>query len=355
MRFDLTDEQKSLRDMLTAFFGERFGAAQGVEAVADAELDPELWLAVTELGLAGAMVPESDGGLGLDLLTAAVIAEIVGRYAVPAPVVPSILAAWLIAAGGDEVQKLTWLPKLLGDGAQAAFALAEDGGWTPQDWTLSGAPLSGVKRYVERADSADLLIVGGKGGTLSIVERRNATLTPLDTLDRTRPLFDVAFDAADADPLAEGPALAAWLFDALCVCAAADALGAAGALQERAVEYAKERKQYGRLIGSFQALKHQLADMSVELEPARPLVWYAAHAWDMGQDDAPRMAALAKAHLTDISVAVSRNAIEALGGIGYTWEHPAHLFLKRAMHDRSAFGGVNAHRERAAVLAGWRL
>jgi len=353
MRFDLTDEQKSLRNMLGEFFGERFGGAQGVEAIAQPALDAGLWSAVTELGLAGAMVPEEDGGLGLDLLTATVIAEVLGHFAVPAPVLPSILAAWVIAAAGNAEQKGKWLPRLLGEGAQAAFALAEDGGWSPADWTLAGAQLTGTKLYVERADSADLFIVGGKDGLLAIVEAGDATPTPVDTLDRTRPLFTLSFDAAAADVLATDPALASRLFDALCITTAADALGAACAIQARAVDYAKERRQYGQLIGSFQALKHQLADMSVELEPARPLVWYAAHAWDMVQDDAPRTAALAKAHLTDIAVQVARGAIEAHGGIGYTWEHPAHLFLKRAMADRSALGSVNVHRERAAVLAGW--
>jgi alkylation response protein AidB-like acyl-CoA dehydrogenase len=353
MRFDLTDEQKSLRDMLTDFFRERFGGAQGVEAIAHTELDGQLWSAVAELGLSGAMVPEVDGGLGLDLLTATVIAEVAGHYAVPAPVLPSILAAWLIATAGNEAQKDKWLPKLLSEGAQAAFALAEEAGWAPADWTLAGAPLSGTKLFVERADSADLFIVGGKDGSLAIVEACSATLSPVDTLDRTRPLFAVTFEAASADVLASDTALAGRLFDALCITAAADALGAASAIQARAIDYATERKQYGQLIGSFQALKHQLADMSVELEPARPLAWYAAHAWDMGQEDAPRMAALAKAHLTDVSVKVARNAIEAHGGIGYTWEHPAHLFLKRAMADRSALGSVNVHRERAAVLASW--
>ena len=353
MRFDLTDEQKALREMLTDFLRDRFGGAQGVEATAHSELDPELWSDVTELGLAGAMVPEDAGGLGLDLLTAAVIAEVVGHYAVPAPVVPSILAAWLIATVGSEEQNGKWLPKLLGEGALASFALADEGGWRPADWTLDGEAPAGVKRNVERADGADLFIVGGMGGTLSLVEAASVALTPIDSLDRSRPLFDVTFDGSAADVLSRDPVLAERLFDALCVCIAADALGAASAIQARAIDYAKERKQYGQLIGAFQALKHQLADMSVELEPARPLVWYAAHAWDMGQDDAPRMAALAKAHLTDIAVVVARGAIEAHGGIGYTWEHPAHLFLKRAMADRSLLGGVNEHRERAAALAGW--
>src|SRR4029450_13987283 len=115
MRFDLTAEQKSLRDMLTDFFGDRFGGAQGVEAIAHEALDAELWGAVSELGLAGAMVPEADGGLGLDLLTATVIAEVTGHYAVPAPVLPSIIASRVDARGGNDEQKARWLPKLLGE------------------------------------------------------------------------------------------------------------------------------------------------------------------------------------------------------------------------------------------------
>jgi len=299
------------------------------------------------------MVPESEGGLGLDLLTAAVVAEVTGHYAVPAPVIPAILAAWLIATAGNEAQRAKWLPRLLGEGAKAAFAFAETGGWSPESWTLSGETLTGSKYHVERADSADLFIVGGANGRLSIVDADKAALTPVDSLDRTRPLFEVAFDAAEADVLSHDPAIARRLFDALCVCVAADALGAASAIQARAIDYAKERKQYGQLIGSFQALKHQLADMSVELEPARPLIWYAAHAWDMGQKDAPRMAALAKAHLTGISVQVARAAIEAHGGIGYTWAHDAQIYFKRAMFDYAWLGTPGRHRDRQAALAGW--
>ena len=355
MHFDLDDQQKALRDMLHDFFAARFGDAQGVEAIADGALDPELWQAIGALGLAGAMVPAEQGGLGLDLLTAAVVAETAGRFAVPAPIVPTMLAVWLIAAAGSEAQRQAWLPRLMEGGAAATFALAEEGGWLVEDWRLSGNPLSGTKRFVERADAAGLIVVGLAGGALGLVEAPapQVVARPIDTLDRTRPLFDVDFEATAIDLLPAGEAHSARLVDALLVCGAADALGAAFAAQARAVDYAKERRQFGQPIGAFQALKHQLADLSVELEPARPLCWYAAHAWDTGHADAPRMASLAKAHVGEIAVNAARAAIEAQGGIAYTWEYPAHLFLKRAMHDRAMLGGIEVHRERVASLAGW--
>ncbi|HTU13082.1 MAG TPA: acyl-CoA dehydrogenase family protein [Allosphingosinicella sp.] len=328
MRFDLTDEQKALRDTLDAFFAARFGGAEGVDAVADTALDRALWTDISALGLGGILVPAAAGGLDMGLLTLAVAAETLGRYAVPAPVLAGALAAWAIAEGGSEAQRERWLGPLMSGEALAAIA-------------LEGETL------VERADAADLVIVGMRGGGLALVTA--FTATAVDTLDRTRPLFEIDHD--DAEPL--GGALADRLLDALLILHAADALGAAGAAQARAIDYARERRQFGRAIGSFQALKHQLADMSVELEPARPLCWYAAHAWDTGRADARRAAALAKAHLGEISVNCARAAVEAHGGIGYTWEYPVHLFLKRAMHDRSVHGTPNVHRERAAALAGW--
>lgn len=353
MRFDLTDDQKSLDDMLRGFLADRFGVAEGVEATADIALDGRLWSDIAALGLGGMMVPEAAGGLGLDLLSVAIVAESMGHYAVPAPVVATLLAAWLVAEAGSEDQRARWLPGLLAGDAVASFALAEAGGWLPADWSFEGERLSGTKLHVERAAEAHLLIVGLAGGRLALVDRNDPgiTIRAIETLDRSRPLAEVSFDDVPADILASAPVER--LIDALLIVHAADALGAASAIQARAVAYACERRQFGQLIGSFQALKHQLADMSVEIEPARALYWYAAHGWDTGRPDAPRMAALVKAHIGEIAVQVGRAAIEAHGGIGYTWEHPAHLFLKRAMHDRTVLGLPSLHRERAAQLAGW--
>jgi alkylation response protein AidB-like acyl-CoA dehydrogenase len=332
MRFDLTDDQKALRDTLESFFAARFGAAQGVEAVADTGLDRRLWQDIGELGLSGILVPADRGGLDMGLLTLAVVAETLGRYAVPAPVIGNALAAWAISQGGSDAQRQRWLQPLMTGEAVAAIA--------PAGETL-----------VEWAEAADLVILeGSKSGLMLLPE---FDVSPADTLDRTRPLGEISYDSDKAESLPGGGRLRERLYDALLVLHAADALGAASAAQARAIAYATERRQFGRPIGSFQALKHQLADISVELEPARPLCWYAAHAWDTGRDDARRAAALAKAHVGEIAVNSARAALEAHGGIGYTWEYPIHLFLKRAMHDRSIQGSPNFHRERAAALAGW--
>jgi alkylation response protein AidB-like acyl-CoA dehydrogenase len=355
MRFDLTDDQKSLREVLQSFFERKFGAAQGIEATATLELDRALWTEICELGLGGILVSEENGGLGMGLLTLAVAAETLGSCAVPAPVVPAAIAAWLIARNGSPAQRDSWLGGLLTGEIIPAFALAEADGPGLDAWRI-GNPATGTKLNVERAADADLLIVGTAGGGLGLVGRDAAglSLVPADPLDRSRPFASVEFDGVSLDPLDCDAMTVGKLIDALLVTYAADALGAATAIQRRAVDYAKERKQYGQLIGAFQALKHQLADMSVELEPARPLVWYAAYGWDTDRPDAHRIAAITKAHLGEVSVNVSRAAIEAFGGIGYTWEFPAHLFLKRAMTDRSALGTPAYHRERAASLAGWR-
>jgi len=356
MYFDLTDEQKSLREMLTSFFEERFGAAQGVEAADTAELDRELWSEINALGLGGILIPEDAGGLGMGLLTLSNAAELCGMYAVPAPIVQNALAAWLIGNCGDDTQRQRWLEDLVSGSAIAAFALGEHAGWLPKNWTGSSSSNAIMKQNVERASEADLLVVGLEGGKLALLPTSDAgaTVTPIDTLDRSRPLADVTFDPKAAEMLAASPNITHKLIDALLITYAADALGAALGAQARAVAYAKERSQFGRLIGSFQAIKHQLADMSVDLEPARPLYWYAAHAWDADRLDAQRMAAIVKAHIGDIAVNAARMAIEVHGGIGYTWEYPAHLLLKRAMFGRAVMGMPALHRERAAALAGWR-
>ena len=355
MHFDLTDDQKALRGVLVSMFEKRFGAAQGVEAVAKTALDRELWTAISELGLAGILVGEEHGGLAMDLLTLSVVAEVLGSFAVPAPVVANALAAWTISTSGSGAVREKWLDRLLAGEAIAAFALSEAVGSMPGQWTVTATAGTGRKTGVERAAEADLFIVGMAGGGLGIVEAGapGVAVETFEPLDRTRPVADVTLSCATVEPLTADGKFVRKLIDAMLITLAADGLGAAFAIQSRAIDYAKERKQYGQLIGSFQALKHQLADMSVELEPARPLYWYAAHAWDTDRPDAHRVAAVVKAHVGELSVNVCRAAIEAFGGIGYTWEYPGHLFLKRAMAGRTMLGAPAAHRERAAQLAGW--
>ncbi|MBD3759617.1 acyl-CoA dehydrogenase family protein [Rhizorhabdus sp.] len=346
MYFDLTDEQKLLRDTLTSLFARHSPHQQLLAADRPAVIDRDRWAEVCATGVLGAMVPEAQGGAGMDLLTLAVIAEACGANVLPLPVVQNALAAWLLSTDAVAETGGEWVERLIGGDAIAAFVVPLAGNQNPTD----GEPRSAL---VERGSEADVFVIVDNGLWIASAGNAGVSISEVDGLDLTRPLARVGFEPGAATLLSTDPTLAGRLFDALLISYAADALGAAAALQRSAVEYAKERRQYGRLIGSFQALKHQLADVSVDLEPARPLCWYAAHSWDTARDDHRRMAAIAKAHLGEVTVSSARACIEAFGGIGYTWEHPAHLYLKRAMFDRSALGTPALHRERAAVIAGW--
>jgi alkylation response protein AidB-like acyl-CoA dehydrogenase len=205
------------------------------------------------------------------------------------------------------------------------------------------------------AEQADVIVVGVAGGGLALVEKdaSGVEIKDIESADRTRRLCQVSFADTPSEALPEGEAAAIQLRDVALVLLAADAFGGASRLVEMSVEYAKTREQFGVTIGHFQALKHQLANMAVEVEPARGLYWYAAHAMDHVHDESERTAAVAKAHITDRYMQVARDAVEAHGGIGFTWECDVQIWFKRAMFDRAWMGTPAVHRERAAVLAGW--
>jgi len=213
----------------------------------------------------------------------------------------------------------------------------------------------GGSTYVPCARAADVfLIVDRDAGIRLVPAGDGVAIETVKAADRTRPVSKVAI-AEDAGERLFGPddAMTARLADAALVLVAADALGGARKVTDMSVAYAREREQFGQPIGRFQGLKHQLAHMALDVEPARALVWYAAYAWDAGLPDAPRAAALAKAHLCDVYVRATRAAVAAHGGIGYTWEYGLHYWFRRAMFDRAWLGSPAEHRARAADLAGW--
>ena len=353
MYFDLTDDQKMLRDQVESLLADRLGDQQVLALVdADTSWNPALFSALVDMGLPAILVPEAKGGLGMDLLTLAVAAEAQGKFAAPTPIIANALAAWLLSHvdGKDDD-----VGQLIGGEAIAAFAFCGGSGWTPDAWRLAGPTLAGEVAGVEWGERATHFIVGLAGGGLGLVRAGAPGLTvqPQQSVDRTRPVAKLVFEGAAVEALPLKPETIARLQQAILVAYAADAVGAANKALGMAIEYAKVRKQFGRVIGSFQGLKFQLVDLAIEVEPSRPLVWYAAHCWDAIPAQAERMAALAKAHTTDVAVKTGRGAIEAHGGIGYTWEYPLHVWLKRAMHDRTIFGAPSEHRTHAAALAGW--
>jgi alkylation response protein AidB-like acyl-CoA dehydrogenase len=350
MHFDLSDEQKQFSDNVARLMATTVNLttmAKGPDAIATtrAALEPRL----AQLGVPSVLVSEADGGLEMGLLTLCVLADQFGSHAAPTRTLNNAIAAWLVAEAGDKALRERWLGPLLAGEATAAFALSEgEGAWSPSDWRSTGD--QHVRKVdVEGAEGAHLVIAGLADGLVAL----NATdilvvASDQAPLDMTRPLAAVVFDPGVGSQLEEG--FAERLYDALLILAAADAAGAGRRTYEMAVEYAKGREQFGRPIGSFQGLKHQLANMSVEIEPTRFLAWYAAYAWDQVPQAAPRAAALAKFHNSDVAVKTARAAVEAHGGIGYTWEYPLHLLLKRAMYDRMVLGGSLALRRRVASL-----
>jgi alkylation response protein AidB-like acyl-CoA dehydrogenase len=358
MDFGLSDEQLLLQDAALQFLGKENDATQlRARFDADEAFDRRLWSGMAELGLAGLLIPEAHGGAGLALLDAALVAETLGRAAAPGPFLGHTLASLALALAGSAEQQQRWLPRLATGDVIATVAFAEPGGgWQPEDWRLEGgAALRGEKQHVLAGAHADLCVVGTAGGGLAVVERERGgwVVEPFPGVDRTRRLDTLRFDAAPCEALPGAVAAAPRVRDAGLVLLAADAFGGASRLVDVTVAYANTREQFGVTISHFQALKHQLANMALEVEPGRALYWYAAHAFDHAPADAPRMAALAKAHLGDRFLQVARDAVEAHGGLGYTWECDVQIWFKRAIFDRTYLGSSAVHRERAAKLAGW--
>ncbi|SCW90592.1 Acyl-CoA dehydrogenase [Sphingobium faniae] len=355
MRFDLDEQQRAFQQMVADYLETECPKARALEAHDRAGADLAIWEALMELGLGGIMVPEEQGGLGLGLLDLAIIAEPIGRFAAPGPFFDHALATLAIILAGSEEQKARWLPDMATGKLRGTVALAEEKGvWTAENWTLDGeARISGAKNHVLHPEGAGLLVVGLKGGRLGVVagDAEGLAVEMLPSTDGGRQIGRVTFSEAAIEllPRAEG----ARLVDAGLILLAADAFGGASACVTMAVDYAREREQFGKPIGSFQAVKHQLADMALMVEPSVGLYWYAAHAFDTDPSSARVAARLAKSHITEVYPKVARRMIEAHGGIGYTWEYGAHVWLKRALFDQAYLGMPQAHRARVADLLEW--
>jgi alkylation response protein AidB-like acyl-CoA dehydrogenase len=291
------------------------------------------------------------------MIDLALATETVAYGGMPGPFFGHALACLALEQGASEEQKKRWLPGLASGEVLGTVALGEnDGVWQPEQWTLpAGRELSGMKAYVPYGSISDLIVVGTAGPGLALAERgaSGIEVERYDGVDRARRLDTVVFQEAPCQVLPEGKAAAPRVRDAGLCLLAADAFGAGKRLVEMSVAYAKEREQFGVTIGHFQALKHQLANMALEIEPARGLYWYAAHAFDHIPEEAERAAALAKAHITDRAMQIARDAVEVHGGIGFTWECDVQIWFKRAIFDRTFLGIPSLHRERAAQLAGW--
>jgi alkylation response protein AidB-like acyl-CoA dehydrogenase len=355
MDFSLSADQRALQASVTRLLHDVCPLDRVRDfAAGDEPYAADVWAGLSALGVPAILVPDAEGGLGLTLLDAALVSEALGAAAAPTPFLGSALAALAVRDAGRPEQRARWLPGLASGDVTGAVAVSEAiaGARDGAGLRVDGAGLAGSALFV--IDGAGVgLIVAAAGDALYVAEGGDMAVMP--TIDRTRRLGEWHGTGAAAEPLPGGNDVTASgalarVRDAAFVLLAADMLGASQTMLDRAVAYAKERVQFGRPVGSFQAVKHLCAEMAAKLEPCRALVWYAAHAFDEHLDDAPLAAAHAKAHLSEVSRFVARTATEVHGGMGFTDLVGLHYWFKRVGVDRQLLGGPEQVRRRAGEL-----
>jgi alkylation response protein AidB-like acyl-CoA dehydrogenase len=350
MDFDLSEDQLALRDGARALLDDR-AAIPRVRAVAQTpeRWDRDLWAAMVDQGWLGVAVPETEGGVGLGPVELGVLLEEIGRHVAPAPFLPTVLALEMFRRVGDTRAVARVLAgDLRACVAWSRSATAVRAEPTGREWTLTGRP--DPVPFASMADIALVLAADADGPALFAVDLDVLGRPAVEpAMDLTRPVAWLELDGVDAWRLG-GDAMVTALLDLGATATALEMLGGASRALEMAVEYAKERVQFGRPIGSFQAVKHRCADMLVDVEGMRSTAYWAA--WCLGADDPDQSiaASTAKTWGSDASKRVMASALQVHGGIGFTWEHDLHLFLKRAQLDQLSFGDAVEHRTRLAAL-----
>lgn len=353
MEFGLSEEQQLLRTSLDGYLCEH-ASLDRVRQFADSDegraKDIEQGLA--ELGVPALMIDEAHGGVGLSVLDACIVAEAFGYCVAPMPFVASaVLAPLALRLAGTDAQHREWLPKIASGEVVFGAALAESAGARLNAGvTASNGKLTGKSLFVLDFE-ADAYLVGDASGGLSLVSNDAPGLTRrrLETVDRTRPIGELVFENTDCELLpAASHDVHRVLLDYGRVMLAADTLGAAQAMLDKAVAYAKEREQFGRAIASFQAVKHMCAEMAAHLEPTRAFAWYAAHSLDEIPQEAHLNACHLKAHLSEVGRFVAKTATEVHGGMGFTDLLGLHYWFKRIGFNRQMLGSPERLREEAA-------
>jgi len=366
-------EHDDLRQVVRRFLAERSPSSEVRRLMEAGESrDDAVWaLLAGQLGLTGIAVPERYGGAGYGPVELGLVLEEMGGALLVAPYLATVaLAGQALAASGDEDAMARWLPGIADGSLTATLAIAEDSGsWDLAEVTATAEPsgsgwaVTGTKRYVIDGDRADLLLVVAQapdGPGVFAVERGAAGAAGvdsgrLDTLDLTRALASVTLREAKAVRVGTGQDTAAWLSrvrDLVLAALAAEQLGGATRCLDLSVGYAKVREQFGRPIGSFQAIKHKCANLLLDVECARSAVYHASEAVAGGDPDAPLAAVLAYVYCSRAFTQAAKECIQVHGGIGYTWEHDAHLYLRRAKSSELLLGPSAPHRTRLAELAG---
>ncbi len=370
MNFAFTDEQEELRKTVRSFL-EAKSAESAVREQMEIEqgYDTAVWKQMGEqMGLQGLHIPEEFGGSGYSQIELGVVLEEMGRSLLCAPFFSTVvLAANTLLQSGDEDAKAAHLPGIAAGETIAALAFTEPSGkWdeagitmaatkSGDDWTLSGD-----KSFVLDGHVASLIIAAARtdaGVSLFAVDGDASGLerTPLSTMDQTRKQAKLTFSDTPATLIGTdggGWDVLSTVLDLAAVSLAAEQVGGAQFVLDMAVQYAKDRVQFGRPIGSFQAIKHKCADMLLEVESAKSAAYYGMWCASEMNDELPSVASLAKAYCSEAYFHATAENIQIHGGIGFTWEHPAHLYFKRAKSSELLFGDPTYHRELLAQRIG---
>jgi len=358
MQFQLTDEQRALQDAVRSYLRDKFGPTQVRELYENPDsegLPAPLWKALGEQGWLAVLVPEEHDGIGLGLLDASVLARAFGAGAVPGPWLGTVLVTEALRVAGSKEQQAARLPALAAGEVKGAAALLKQGS-SPSPAgapaTSSGGALSGRLDLVDYPEVADVLLVAAQDG-LYLVDPRGAgvSITAQQSLDRGARVGTVTLDGAPGEKLeGSSPQVLQQLLDAAAVLVANDLVGLARKALTDTVEYDKTRVQFGKPVGSFQAVKHELADLHVAVTFAEHAATYAAFAADVDAPDRQLAASIAKSKAADAADLATAAMIQFHGGIGYTWEHDTHFYFKRCKRLQGAYGDAAQHRERIAGL-----
>jgi alkylation response protein AidB-like acyl-CoA dehydrogenase len=370
MNFAFSEEQEELRKVVKDFLNAKSSEASVRELMeTESGYDDAVWSQMAEqMGLQGLIIPEEFGGSGYSYVELIVVLEEMGRRLLCAPYFSTVvLAGNSLIHSGDDAAKKDFLPGIASGETIATVAFTEPSGkWDEAGITMEatksgdGYTLSGTKSFVLDGHTANLILVAARtGGAVSLFAVDGAasglTRTPLSTMDQTRKQAKLDFDNTPARLVgAEGQGwdVLSRVLDLAAVGLAAEQVGGAQECLEMAVQYAKDRVQFGRPIGSFQAIKHKCADMLLEVESAKSAAYYAGWCAAELNDELPSVASLAKSYCSEAYFHTTAENIQIHGGIGFTWEHPAHLYFKRAKSSELLFGDPTYHRELLAQRIG---
>jgi len=359
MDFDLSEEQQLIDGSLRTMLQDQL-PLERLRTLCDEKIgfDPSLWSAYCDLGMSGLVVPETFGGAGLGILDCVVAAEAIGHAAMPTPFLStSVMAPIAVLRHASPMQQQEILPQIATGDLRAAFAFETAPG-TNVGGSLeqTGDKLNGRLGGVFDCAGANHLVIQRSDGSAAVVElhRAGVEVDEYLSLDRGRPLANIVLDNAAFLSLNSGQSGAASeILQIGRLMVAADTMGAMQYMFDAAITYAQERTQFGRVIGSFQALKHVCAEMAAMLEPCRAMIWYGGHAFDEQPEAAPVLAHHAKAHLSEVGREVSRLATETHGGMGFTDLLGLHIWFKRIAQNRQLLGTPEHCRRDAARLQGW--